>query len=513
MEDQSQQNPTAPKQPPREHDAQQVPLTQSLKEKFSEGHIPTQQDFSNLIDMASVGYAAVGMQLGGSKQPGLGLELDSNQRLSVKIDNSKSEGGMGGGLSISPNGLSVAIDPSSGLQIDAEHRLSIAKDKLLSVDAFKQLSKADRQEIYRLLLESCNFIYYIGERLTASSGSASGQSVNDQFGYSVAVSADGQTLLVGAPVNDHGNVSGIGSVHVFIKENETWNHTQTLTDGDNGSQFGYSVAVSDNGQTLFVGASNYGTGVSPGLGAVYVFMKNGETWTKTQMLHGWDANEGFGCSVAVSGDGQTLLVGSSNRRYSGNNSIGSAYVFLKENGEWNYGPQTTLSASYGADYQFGCSVAISDNGQTLLVGTSTVAAYVSVKEGETWKLQRLAAGDGQFVSSVAVSGDGQTLFLGTFTGAVYVFMKEGETWKQTDKLTANDGQFGSSVAISGDGQTLLVGARAGVACVFMKEGETWAQKQKLTANYSVSVAVSYHGQTLLVGGGEGNAYVYGHPFK
>ncbi|MCF2134588.1 MULTISPECIES: hypothetical protein [Mycetohabitans] len=151
MEDQSQQNPTAPKQPPMEYDAQQLTLIQSLKEKFSEGHIPTQQDFSDLIDMASVGYAAVGMQPGGSKQPGLGLELDGSQRLSVKNDNSASEDGMSGGLSISPNGLSVFIDPSSGLQIDAEHRMAVDKDALLSVNAFKQLSKADRRAIYQLL--------------------------------------------------------------------------------------------------------------------------------------------------------------------------------------------------------------------------------------------------------------------------------------------------------------------------------------------------------------------------
>ncbi|WP_323073620.1 hypothetical protein [Mycetohabitans endofungorum] len=151
MEDQSQQNPTAPKQPPMEYDAQQLTLIQSLKEKFSEGHIPTQQDFSDLIDMASVGYAAVGMQPNGSKKPGSGLELDGNQRLSVKIDNSISEGGMRGGLNISPDGLSVAIDSSTGLQIDEERRMAIDRDALLSVNAFKQLSKADRRAIYQLL--------------------------------------------------------------------------------------------------------------------------------------------------------------------------------------------------------------------------------------------------------------------------------------------------------------------------------------------------------------------------
>ncbi|MCF7696891.1 hypothetical protein KPG66_12555 [Mycetohabitans sp. B2] len=152
MENQSQQNSAAPKQFPVGHDTQPPTPIQSLEEKFSGGYIPTQQDLSDLIDMASVGYAAVGTQPNGSKKPGSCLELDGNQRLSVKIDNSTSEGGMGGGLSISPNGLSVAIDPSSGLQIDEEHRLAINKDALLSVNAFKQLSKAERRAIYQLLL-------------------------------------------------------------------------------------------------------------------------------------------------------------------------------------------------------------------------------------------------------------------------------------------------------------------------------------------------------------------------
>ncbi|MCF7696894.1 hypothetical protein KPG66_12570 [Mycetohabitans sp. B2] len=491
MENQSQQNSAAPKQSPVGHDTQSPTPTQSLKERFSEGCIPTQQDFSDLIDMASVGYAAVGTQPDNSKKPGLGLELDGNQRLSVKIDNSASEGDMRGGLSVSSNGLSVAIDPSSGLQIDEEHRLKIDKDNLLSVNAFKQLCKDDRRAIYQLLLDSYNFDS--GKRLVASDMGA-----DDSLGISVAVSSDGRTLLIGAQ-NHNGDASW---AYIFIKEAGEWKEKQKLTTsaGDVG---GASVAISGDGKTLLVGSQN---------GSAYVFRKEEEEWKEKQRL---DTNTSV-ASLAISENGETIIIGN-NDRY----RQMPAYVFTKEGDEWREKQRLTASNN---DLCFGVRVAMSNNGQILLVGAlespdNKIVAYVFMKEGEEWKeknrliVEESVNGSG---GGVAMSSNGEILIVGTInskTGVAYVYMKNGDGWEEKQRLVTSTqqtyGDLDNNFAISGNGQTLLLGS-----CVFMKEGEEWKEKQILSFSneFIRSVAVSGDGETLLVGeykyGSGSEAYVY-----
>ncbi|WP_323073621.1 WD40 repeat domain-containing protein [Mycetohabitans endofungorum] len=507
MEDQSQQNPTAPKHPPVEHDAQQLTLTQSLKEKFSEGHIPTQQDFSDLIDMASVGYAAVGTQPDGSKKPGPGLELDGNQRLSVKIDNSTSEGGMRGGLSIGPNGLSVAIDPSSGLQIDEEHRLTIAKDKLLSVNAFKQLSKADRQEIYKLLLDSYKFD---GRKKLITSDMAE----NDRlYTTNLAISGDGQTLLIGT-----GDFSHRKSTYVFVKEKGEWKEKQRLTTST-GDAAGRTIAISDDGQTLLVGAFADG--------AAYVFTKEGEEWKEAKKLttSGGEVND----IVAISGDAQTLILGSLDYY-----KATPAYVFIKEGTEWKEKQKLVASGNY---VKFCKNVAISGNGQVMLMyadeyNIHTAVAYVFIKEGEEWKeKQRLvmsdAPGAGDEPSGIAMSSNGQILVVGVLAvngddGVAYVFIKEGEKWEEKQKLVIpRQGFFGpdyNCFSVSGNGQKIFLGTY-----MFAINGEEWEEIQRIQRLLpsdeifgAGGVAVSDDGQVLLVGVRNGNssgdnigmAYIY-----
>ncbi|WP_323073619.1 hypothetical protein [Mycetohabitans endofungorum] len=360
-----------------------------------------------------------------------------------------------------------------------------------------------------------------GKRLTASDGAAT-----DQFGFSVAVSGDGQTLVVGAVTIMYQT----GSAYVFVKENETWTEKQKLTASDGAAwhQFGSSVAISGDGQTLVVGAcTSCGNGGAQ-TGSVYVFVKEDGIWIEKQKLVASDGavSDYFGIKVAISGDGQMLVVGASH------NGVGSAYVFMKEGGTWTEKQKLKFSDGTG-------SVAVSGDGQMLVAGSYN-SPYVFMKEDGAWiEKQKLTASDGaacdQFGFSVAVSGDGQTLVVGApynnnggaRTGSAYVFVKENGTWKEKQKLTALVETavdcFGASVAVSDDGETLFVGAHSNsnnkfaAAYVFMKEEKGWKQKQKLTAlegevGFGVDGAISGDGQILLVGAenypGVGKAYIY-----
>ena len=194
--------------------------------------------------------------------------------------------------------------------------------------------------------------------------------------------------------------------------------------------------------------------------------------------------------------------------------------------------QARLTVSTGGEKNLGDAVAIS--GDTALVGAPlypsdarTGAAYVFVRSGGVWKLQKKllapdgAAGD-EFGASVAVSGD--TALVGASShdvagvsqaGAVYVFVRSSGVWKLRKKLTDSApsaiGFFGDSVALYGDtalvgvpGFDWLAGTDAGAACVYVRANGKWSLQQRLHADdlapgddFGGSVAL--YGNTAVVG--------------
>jgi hypothetical protein len=310
---------------------------------------------------------------------------------------------------------------------------------------------------------------------------ATGGAALDLFGWSVALSGD--TALIGA----WGTNNGLGAAYVLVRRGTTWTRQATLTtaDGAQGDQFGISVALS--GDTALIGAGDQNNN---GIEAAYVFVRRGTTWIRQAELTA--AADGFGLSVALSGD--TALIGASRKNY----QTGAAYVFGRHGTTWTR--QATLTAAHGAQGDgFGVSVALS--GDTALIGAESAnhdrgAAYAFARHGTTWTRQATltAAHGGQedhFGASVALSGD--TALIGAENannglGAAYMFGRRGTTWTQQATLTAAHGAqgdgFGVSVALSGD--TALIGAygtnhNIGAAYVFGRRGSTWARQVTLTA--------------------------------
>ena len=286
------------------------------------------------------------------------------------------------------------------------------------------------------------------------------------------------------------------------------------------------MAVS--GDTVVVGAQNEAssaTGINGDqsdnsafmAGAVYVFVRNGTTWSQQAYLKAsnTDAGDLFGISVAISGD--TVVVGAPfeasdatgvNGNQDNNNAqqAGAAYVFVRNGTTWSQQAYLKASNTDPGD-EFGISVAVS--GDTVVVG----AHYErSVARG--------------------VNGD-QTDNSACQAGAAYVFLRSGTAWSQQAYLKASNtvaksscgmvnAQFGSSVAVSGE--TVVVGALAedsnatgingdeddhsafgaGAAYVFVRNGTTWSQQAYVKASntdagdaFGWSVAVS--GDTVVVG--------------
>jgi hypothetical protein len=323
------------------------------------------------------------------------------------------------------------------------------------------------------------------------------------------------------------------------------------------SDYGTSVALSNslNGTILTNGITSTDTTLTVTLPFTYpystIFLKSLDTlnigseisvagFLETKLLAGdGAANDYFGRSVSISGDGLTAIVGAHGNDDRGNSS-GSAYIFKYANGSWS---QTKLLASdgYATDY-FGDSVSISSDGLTAIVGawrddSLKGSAYIFKYANGSWSETKLTANDGvandYFGDSVSISDNGVTAIVGayrddSYKGSAYIFKYANGTWSQT-KLTASDGAasdyFGDSVSISSDGLTAIVGAYRGnslkgSAYIFNYANGTWSQTSKLTASDGVendflghSVSISGDGLTAILGAYrvnslKGSAYIF-----
>jgi hypothetical protein len=558
---------------------------------------------------------------------------------------------------------------------------------------------------------------------------ASNTEANDFFGWSIALSADATTLAVGAPAEDSKSIGvngdqanndsdNAGAVYIFTKENGVWIQQAYLkasnTEQPNinpyrvliNDRFGYKVALSDDGNTLAVSAlledspssgincnqDNFETtnnnntsdpsddlirAYETNVGAVYVFTRSNSTWTQEAYVKPpfvRDTELRFGETLAISGDGKTLAVGStidnaefngvrlyssssstaacfeyypssasatsgssissssssssstttsaanSSNAYRGGANSGAVHVFIRSNEGWFQEAYIKASNAQQQD-AFGTSIALSTDGNTMVVGATgedgggtgvnadqskdacyyykdpeyvieaeckdagkyqvrgelnNGAAYVFKRAENSWTQEAYlkpstAFFNTAFGSSVDISGDGNLLVVGasgdasrattingdttqhidfTNTGAAYVFIKSGTNWQQealikpstltthtgavlvsngngTYSLSFNDGgQFGGSLSLSKDGSTLAVGSfressnakgingdqgdssalRAGAVLVFMRNNTQWTQQSYVKASntdkddrFGLNVDLSEDGKTMAVG--------------
>jgi hypothetical protein len=342
----------------------------------------------------------------------------------------------------------------------------------------------------------------------------------DEFGTSVAVS--GNTIVVGAR-NFKIVEARPGAAFVFVKPSLGWATTKeenaklTASNGEEGAEFGESVAISGN--TIVVGAHFQKVGATPARGAAYVFVMPPSGWagslTQSAELFsmGGAMGDRFGEAVAISG--KTVVAGAPHR----NAETGEAYVFTEPSGGWGHeeagefvAQKADLTASGGAAKdELGLSVAVS--GKTVLAGAPHHKVGENEGQGAAYAFSEPAGGWGS--------------------------NKAGEELNQAAELTASNGaaqdEFGLSVAMSAS--TAVAGAPLhnvsgvfGAAYVFnepsggwgsKKAGEDVTQAAELAAA-GVGFSLALSGSTIVSGapfdslaGGEmelqGAAYLFSEP--
>ena len=372
---------------------------------------------------------------------------------------------------------------------------------------------------------------------------ASNAEANDAFGLSISLSSDGNTLAVGAGLEDSAatGVNGdetdnsapaSGAAYVFVRSGEVWQQQAYLkaSNPDAIDSFGESVSLSADGNTLAVGAieeASAAVGINgeqsdnsaEAAGAVYVFVRSGSLWQQEAYVKASNTDEFdiFGISTALSADGNTLVVGAGNESSSSpgvnanqNDNLarvsGAVYVFVRDSGQWQQQAYIKSSNPEAFD-EFGRAISLGADGNTLVVGAAfedsaasgingnqndneasgSGAVYVFVRNDEIWQQQAYikasnAALGHLFGAAVSLSADGTTFAAGApaessaatgvnglqnddsleSAGAVYVFALSDGVWQQRAYLKAGNAErndrFGTALSLSADGNSLAVGA-------------------------------------------------------
>ncbi len=372
-------------------------------------------------------------------------------------------------------------------------------------------------------------------KLLASVGEA-----GEEFGSHVAIS--GQRLIVAAPKHVNAGSTHSGEIHVLrdTQGDGNWTEEAILTPPDSSptGQFGFNADIKSD----VIVAGTFHDNASPG--ATYVFRNGPLGWQAESTLIPDDGANGdrFGFHVALCDN--IAVVGSRDADLGATADNGAAYVFSRQDGEWNQRAKLTPDDA-ALVRGFGTSVAL--NCDTVLVGAPYVQAacqndpqcpnsgggsvYVFKQQNDAWvQTQTLTANDAQqgdgfgywvaVSEKVAVVGawledDGPN----TNNGAAYIFREIDGIWQQEDKLGASDASsnanFGLRVAISGN--AAVVPARradgacptdpdcdSGAAYLFHFNGTSWDPAGILTA--SDAAAGDWFGQDVAI---EGKTVVVG----
>ncbi len=250
-------------------------------------------------------------------------------------------------------------------------------------------------------------------------------------GNSVAISSDGNTVIVGGL----GDNNAAGAVWIFTRSGGVWTQQGQKLVGTGAvgpADQGYSVALSSDGNTAIVG----GPQDNSGIGAVWIFTRSGGVWTQQGLKLVGTNSVGVhvyqGTSVSISSDGNTAINGG----YEDNTGVGAVWIFTRSGTMWTQqGPKLIGTGAVGIARQ-GWSAAISPDGNNIIEGgyednTTAGAVWIFTRSGSVWSqlgpklIGAGAVGDAIQGSSVAISSGGTVIEGGPSDngsiGAVWVF--------------------------------------------------------------------------------------------
>lgn len=363
------------------------------------------------------------------------------------------------------------------------------------------------------------------------------------FGQSVALSSDGSRAVVGAYYDYNAQAVRTGAVYVFKRTGSTWTQEAKLepTPTSATATFGQQVAISDDGNRVFVG-SPLDSGTTSFTGAVYVFRRDNTSWVQETRVSdpnptftagaGGSVDSLFGQKLKVDSTGTRMIIGSYANDSTGTNN-GRVHIYVRSGTTWTqetaFGPNGDIQNT-GYENIFGVEVAISGDGTRVAVSTGAqpggntdkrIAIYR--RSGSTWTFEQYVTfpnHNGWLTCALDFTGTriaigyvNETINFNT-DGAVYIWSRTGTTWTQEAKLsqtaTTSSTRFGSDLAFNKDGSSIVIlrsndnNAAWGSAMYnYTRVGTTWTFNKKFysstTPGTCSSIGISDDGSTAIMG--------------
>ena len=358
------------------------------------------------------------------------------------------------------------------------------------------------------------------------------------FGQSVSLSDDGNTLAVGDDKHSSGGSNIRGKAKVYRNSAGSWIQIGQDILGDNtNDQGGYSVSLSSDGNRLAIGYVDSDiNGVDSGLVRIYEY--NGTIWNKIgQDIAGSTDRVYLGWSVSLSSNGNIVAAGAPLEDNSGGVEAGSVFVYEYNGSNWL--PLGQEIEGEAVNNHSGSSISISSDGTFLAIGApgnaaaGTNSGHVRVLQynGSNWlqlgsDINGESAGD-KSGSSVSISADGSIVAIGAYlaneggqgdSGHVRVYQYDGANWNQIGQdifgNAASNDHFGYSVSLSNDGSIFAAGARlsdannnvdSGFVGVYQYDGANWIQLgsdiygEGVSDKSGHSVSLSSNGTIVAIG--------------
>jgi len=359
-----------------------------------------------------------------------------------------------------------------------------------------------------------------------------GEAADDNSGFSLHLSADGSIVAIGSPWND-GNGLNSGHIRIYKNVNNTWTQLGNDINGEAADdEFGYSVNISDDGNVVAVGAHQNSTGN----GYVRIYKNVNNTWTKVGSdIKGEGVSDNLGRSVSLSSDGNVVAIGAILHEASGNAS-GSVKILKNINNTWTQIGNDIDGED--ANSFSGRSVSLSSDGSIIAIGADwndgngTDSGHVRIYKNinDTWT-QVGSDIDGENTGdrsgwAVSLSSDGSIVAIGatdndengTDSGHVRIYKNINDTWTQvgSDIDGENTGDFsGVSVSLSSDGTIVAIGSigstkdlngtNSGYVRIYKNINNTWTQigsdldGEAAGDAYGTSVSLSSDGTIVAIG--------------
>lgn len=347
---------------------------------------------------------------------------------------------------------------------------------------------------------------------------------NEELGYSVSLSSDGNTLAVSSI--KFSNNKGKVQIYSLNKNSATWSLNQVIEGNNEGDNFGCSISLSSDGTVLAIGAKSFDN--NRGQSSIYILNEN--TFELRTTINGENESDQFGYSISLSSDGDIIAI--SSPKYNGNGIV-KVYVWndtiYEQKGTDLFENFQTEQFDWFNSFEFGSSISMSNDGNIIAIGTNFKSTNNTIQYGlihvyiwneNVWEKRGLKI-SGESTNDIKInlslSGDGNILATNSLihNGAVKVYYWDGNAYVIRGEAISDGDNFGDIVSLSENGNTLMIGSpfkdSGENVKIYSWDGTDYVQKgstfnaENNNDQFGGSISISSNGEVFAIGGIMNNA--------